>query len=157
MLNFNATWYKPVELVDGSASQLIYAVKGIETVPKDPGAYVFCRAFGGKLQPLYVGETIDVRLRLIQHLEKNVRLMTGIRNSGNGRKLFLYCTIRTNSKVRRDKMLAIIQKGLIEHALSGGFDLLNIQLTKLPVHSVSFTGNRWSEKLAPRTLYTRGA
>jgi excinuclease UvrABC nuclease subunit len=120
------------------------------------GVYVFARVFNGIATPIYIGEATNIRSRIHQHTERNVRLMNGIKTSGKGKKVDLYCTVRTNSTQRRDAMLAILQRGLIEHALSAGHDLLNVQLTKLSAHTVQFTGNRLSEQLAPRKMFIRG-
>lgn len=155
MLNFKASWHKPVELIDGTELNLVYTVKSFDELSDEPGAYVFGRIFGKKIVPLYVGETLSIRTRIRQHLEKNVRLVNGIKKSGKGKKVVVFCTVKTKSVKRRDAMLNVLQKGLIEHALSEGYELLNVQLTKLSVHSVQFTGNRWSEQLAPRKIFVR--
>ena len=157
MLNFSASWQPAVELVDGSSQNLVYTVKDFETIVAEPGVYVFSRMFGETVSPLYIGETTNIQKRIRQHTETNVRLMNGIKASGRGRKVVLYCTVSTSSIKRRDSMLAILQRGVIEHALSEGHDLLNVQLTKLSVHSVQFTGNQLSGQLAPRKMYIRGA
>lgn len=138
MLNFSAVWEKPVPLIDGSSQDLIYTVRNIHSVLAAPGAYVFLREYGGKIYPIYVGETLNIQVRLLQHIERSTKLMNAIKKSGRGEKLFLYCTVTTSSTKKRDKMLGILQKGLVEHALSAGHELVNIQLTKMPVHGVSF-------------------
>jgi hypothetical protein len=155
MLNFNAAWAQPIDLIDGSHEGLTYAVADWTRLPEEPGAYVFARIHGDKVKPLYIGETANIRTRIDQHLKSNVRLMNGIKKAPNGKRILMYCTIKTNSNKRRDTMLAVLQRGLIEHALSEGYELLNIQLTKMPVHSIAFSGNRFSEQLAPRTIYVQ--
>jgi hypothetical protein len=156
MLNFNASWHRPVELIDGTDLNLVYSVKSFESFPDGPGAYVFARVFGKKLVPLYIGEAVSVRTRIRQHLEKHVKLVNGVKKSGTGKKVVMFCTVKTSSEQRRGSMLKILQRALIEHALSEGHELLNVQLTKLAVHSIKFTGNRLSEQLAPRKIFVRG-
>lgn len=156
MLNFNATWHPHVELVDGSELNLTYSVERFDSFPDEAGIYVFARIFGKTIAPLYIGETTNIRKRIKQHLEKNVKLVNGVKKSGNGKKVVMFCSVKTRSEARRDAMLAVLQRGLIEHALSEGHKLLNVQLTKLSVHSIAFTGNRFSEQLAPRKMFVRG-
>lgn len=155
MMNFNATWAQPIDLVDGTSLGLTYYVKEITQIPENPGAYVFARVHSGKVTPLYIGESANLRKRIDQHFKKNVRLMNSLKKAPSGKLVFLYCTIRTNSDKRRDAMLALLQKALIEHALSEGHQLLNLQLTKTPFHTISFTGNRSSEQVAPRLMYVQ--
>jgi hypothetical protein len=155
MLNFSATWHPAVNLVDGSKVRLTYTLGDFEALPDEPGAYAFARIFGKKVVPLYVGEATSIRKRIRQHLEKNVRLVNGVKGSGNGKKVVMFCTIKTKSEARRKALLRVLQRGLIEHALSEGHKLLNVQLTKLSVHSIAFTGNRLSEQLAPRKMFVR--
>jgi hypothetical protein len=156
MLNFKASWHRPIELVDGGNLNLVYTVKRFDSFPDEAGAYIFARMFGKTIFPLYIGEAASIRKRIKQHLENNVKLVNGVKKSGRGKKVVLFCTVRTSSDERRDAMLGILQRALIEHALSEGHDLLNVQLTKLAVHSISFTGNRFSEQLSPRKIFVRG-
>ncbi len=82
--------------------------------------------------------------------------MKSIESAPSGERLFLYCEIKTKKGQRLKKVLEVLQKALIEHALSEGHTLLNIQLTREGTHTITFKGNRASEKLAPRIMYVRG-
>lgn len=152
MLNIEATWSKPIEFLDGSKENLIYAVGDIERIPEKPGAYVLGRKHGDNLVPLYIGETTNLRKRLTQHLN-DVWIMKGVENAPSGKRMLMYCLVRTKKGQRLDKVLEVLQKALIQHALSEGHELLNTQLTKTKVHSILFKGNRDSEKLAPRKMF----
>jgi hypothetical protein len=161
VLNFDAKWSKPLELVDGSAERLVYTLEDFEALPEIPGVYVFCRLWGSrpaKITPIYIGQAKNVRARVQQHTKSSVRLMNGIKSPdwGNGRRGVIWCTVSTRSKERQARMLDILERGLIEAALTKGFELLNIKLTKQHAHSITFSGNRVSEQLAPRRLLVRG-
>lgn len=153
-LNINATWSRPVELLDGSKHNAIYRVADLVRIPETAGAYIFARRHGGNVVPLYIGETTNLRKRLEQHLN-NVWVMKGIEGATAGKRLYLYCQVRTKRGQSIKSVLDVLQRALIEHALSAGHDLLNIQLTKTKVHRITFKGNRTSEKLAPRSMLTR--
>jgi hypothetical protein len=153
VLNFTAHWEQPVQLVDGAKHGLIYYVDDIEGLPTSPGAYVFARVHGDNAYPLYVGETTNIRSRLKSHFKSSVKLMTSIKGAPTGKRIFLYCTIKTSSEKKRDAMIVLLQRAIIEHALSEGHELFNKQGTKIKAHTISFTGNRTSEQITPRTMY----
>jgi len=154
MLNIDATWSKPMPLIDDSKNNMIYAVRNITVVPERPGAYLFARRHGSIIAPLYVGETANLRSRLLQHLN-DVRIMKGLEAAPSGERLFLFCEPRFKKGQRQNKVLELLQKTLISHAMSEGWELLNIQLTRIKFHTISFKGNRVSERLAPRRMYVQ--
>ena len=157
MANIEASWHQPVFLVDGSENRLPYSIDNSETLPEEPGVYVFCRMYGEKVIPLYIGKALNIRKRVCSHLKTNVRLMHGIRESGTGKYIVLACTVVTGPGRRVLTMLNTLERGLIENALSEGYELLNIQLTKLKVHRIEFSRNRTVEKMLPRTMLVRAA
>src|SRR5580765_6459591 len=141
MLNFEADWAHPVELIDGTKQKLVYTLKDFEALPEEAGIYLFCRLWGkrpAKITPLYIGRASNIRVRIRQHFERNVKLMNGIRDPdlGNGRRGLIWCTVRAQAPKKKKKILDILERGLIEHALSEGHELLNVKLTKLKTHSV---------------------
>jgi len=153
MLHIDVEWSKPLNLVDDPEEKLIYAVEEIEDVPEEPGVYVFARSFGTSVIPLYVGETGNLRSRLTQHLKNNVRLMRGIQNAPNGRRIFLFGEVRLKRGQKVKKVCSVLQRALIERALSEGHELLNDKGAKTPVHSIRSTGNRYSEQVAGRLIF----
>lgn len=155
MLNIGAKWSKPIRLLDGSRDGLIYRVSDLDTIPDTPGAYVFARKHGRKVAPLYIGETMNLRSRLNQHLGMNLKLMKGIEAAAIGKRIFFYCAVRTKQKQNLKQVLKVLQSALIEYALSEGHKLLNKQGAKTPVHTINLTGNRYSKQLAPRQMYRR--
>jgi putative iron-dependent peroxidase len=108
------------------------AVAEIEDVPEEPGVYVFARSFRKKVVPLYVGETGNLRSRLTQHLKGNVRLMKGIQNAPNGRRIFLFGEVQLKRGQNVKKVCSVLQRALIKRALSEGHDLLNDRGAKIP-------------------------
>jgi hypothetical protein len=154
-LNIDAVWSKPIELLDGGRDGLIYRIGDLQGIPDSPGAYVFARLFGENVTPLYIGETTTLRSRLNQHLNMNLRLMKGIENAANGKRVFLFCEVHLRRGQKINQVLKVLQSALIEHALSEGHKLLNVQLARTPVHTINFRGNRHSEQLAPRQMYHR--
>jgi hypothetical protein len=153
MLRIEVSWSKPMEVVDDSAGKLIYAVEDVEDVPDIAGVYVFARLFGSRVIPLYIGETGNIRTRLKQHLKNNVRLMKGIQGAPNGRLIFLFGEVRLRRGQNVKKVRSVLQRTIIERALSEGHELLNDKGAKTPVHSVRSTGNRYSEQIAGRLIF----
>ncbi|HEY4283646.1 MAG TPA: hypothetical protein VGM62_11340 [Chthoniobacterales bacterium] len=156
-MNFQSTWSKPLDLIDGSRDGLTYTLanEDYKKLPNGPGAYVFARIHSERIVPLYIGETANIHLRITQHFKTNVKLMNGIKKAPKGKKVVIFCAINTKSESKRSSMLSLLQKALIEHSLAEGHVLLNMQLTKTPVHTISFKGNRYSEQIAPRTMYVQ--
>ncbi len=103
--------------------------------------------------PLYVGETGNIRTRLQQHLKNNVRLMKGIQRVRNGKRIFLFGKVRLKPGQKPEKVRSVLQRTLIERALSKGHELLNDKGVKTPVHTVRSTGNRYSEQIAGRPIF----
>jgi hypothetical protein len=81
--------------------------------------------------------------------------MRAIENAPAGRKVLIFCTLQTKSADFAKKQIGIIERALIAHAQTEGVTLFNKQGTKVPSDSISFTGNRTSESLAPRVLYVK--
>lgn len=81
--------------------------------------------------------------------------MNGIRKAPNGGRILLIGELDYNGKQDPEKILDILEPTLIEHFLSDGFELLNIQGTKRPVHAISFSGNQTSRKIVPLKMYAR--
>lgn len=155
-LKIVGTWSKALPLSNGADSNLIYSVKDLDSIPNKSGVYVFARSHGQNVIPMYVGQADKLKSRILQQLN-NVRLMKGIEKMPNGKRVLLYCEAKIGRGQTKKKVLAVLENGLIDHALSEGHELLNKQGTKRPAHSITFYGNRTSEKLAPRNMLIRSA
>lgn len=153
-LNIGARWLRPLELRRSNNRQFIYECPEIENVPESPGVYLFGRQHGDSAVPLYVGRTMNLKVRLGQHLN-SVRLMGGLLDAANGQRFFMACVVQLKRGQRMEKVLRVLEDGLIAHALAEGHELLQRQGTKRPAHQVNFTGNRTSECIAPRDMMIR--
>jgi hypothetical protein len=154
MLDIEAEWSRPMPLVNGSKSNMIYDLPDKSKLPPVPGAYLFARIHGAKIVPIYIGETENLSTRLDQHLN-DVSMMMGLKNAPTGARVFMYCKVTTKKGQQLSKVLNVLQKALIEHALSEGHELLNTQLTKTRVNEITFKGNRDSEKVFPCKMYIK--
>lgn len=154
-MKIEAKWCRPITLNDGEPSGLIYSLD-IETIPTEPGVYVFARGYDKKIAPIYIGETINLRNRISTHL-KSVPLMKSIENSPNGSRILIYCTVATSSRLKAKSQVKIIEKALIYHLQAEGYELFNKKGTKLPTHVIQFSGNRTSEQIAPRLMRIKKA
>jgi hypothetical protein len=155
-LNIDARWHSPVELTDGTADGLIYSCPSIDTIPKEPGVYVFGRFHGEKVTPFYVGRTKNLRTRIEQHL-KAVPLMRRIETASTGQRFLLYCTISLKRGQKIKRVLEVLEGALIAYSLGRGFELFQKQGTRRPAHAIRFSGNRTSEALAPRSMRLRAS
>lgn len=154
-MQIDAKWSKPIPLKDGSSSGLIFKLD-LESIPDEPGVYVFARSYSSKIEPIYIGETINLRIRISSHL-KSVPLMKAIENASSGKRILIYCTVSARSKEKAKSQVKIIEKALILHAQAEGCELFNMKGTKLPTDVISFTGNRASEAIAPRLMRVKQA
>ena len=153
-------WQKPVELFEPSEANcrgceykgncnLTYCCEG-ENIPEKPGVYVFGRQHGQSITPIYIGESKDISQRIWEHLEGYVELMNALRKVKLGSRVILVGILE--SRFTKDT-LGLIEGMLIEHALDEGFGLLNVSKTNPSYHEVSFSGNRESMRIFPKTLY----
>jgi hypothetical protein len=155
-LNIEAHWHHPVLIEqDFGDGDSLFKCRKLEDVPEEPGIYVFIRTHGSAVEPLYVGQSKNLRRRLVDHFKKNVRLMKGILLAPSGAKKFLFCTIRLKRGQNLDRVLDVLENMLISHALNNGYELYQKQGTKPSSHQAHFTGNRISERVSGRTMYTR--
>jgi hypothetical protein len=145
----------PIALKKAASSGLIYELP-LDQLPTVPGAYIFGRKFGGKVVPIYVGETQNIKSRVKGHL-KSLPLMKAIENSPNGPKFFIFCTVKTNAPKRAKQHVKIIERAIILHSQAEGHVLFNTSGAKLPTDEISFVGNRTSEALAPRLMLIKRA
>lgn len=154
-LNIEIQWHTPVLLSDGRKSGLIYACD-LDMFPDQPGVYVFGRQWGDRFTPLYIGQATRLRRRVRQQLEKNVKLMMGVRrNVRAGTRQINYCTINRKPGQQIPKILDTVEKALVEHALTSGFDLINQQGTSMRSHNITCLGRKVNHHPFPRGLKVR--
>jgi hypothetical protein len=151
MMNICVRWQDPVELIDGSNDGYIYWCD-LESIPDSPGIYVFARQFGDSVTPLYVGQAMNMRLRVKQQFN-NLKLMRAIENAQIGRRILLLGEILTKPGQKIERVLDVIEGGMIEYIVTNEYELINKMGTKLAYDAVTFEGNLLSRRLCPRTLH----
>jgi len=149
-LNIEAKWSQPLE-IRLAAAGAIYSCADLESIPSEPGIYVFGREHGESREPLYIGRARNLRRRIEQQLN-SVRLMTGIKEAQSGGRFLIYCVAQPKRGQRLTRVIRIMEDALIAHALACDHELLQKQGTKRPNHTIRFTGNRTSEAIAPRHM-----
>lgn len=146
-MDLDIQWHAPVGLRDGTPERLIYACDELEFLPDTAGVYLFGREFGVNIAPIYIGKAGNLRLRVRQHLERNIKLMKSIEAAKNGRRVVQVGEWRAKPGQQAKRVLPIIESALIKYALAEGFELVNVHGTKTPVHELSMTGNRAGTRL----------
>ena len=120
----------------------------LEQIPSRPGVYYFSRKFGVTYQPFYIGETMDLRSRLKTHLKtadiKDILRGMKIPNIDvkNGKKFFHYGESVGKKGQQAKRCIDLIQRYMIREAVANTFPLLNVHLTVIKTHSVSFSGSK---------------
>lgn len=150
-MHIDLKWDKPIRLKDGSKWNQIYVIPKpkFDRIPNKPGVYVFARAFGQSVAPLYVGQASRLRNRIKSHLKGSVQLMVGIKRSQHGHRILLFGRLKLHPGQQQKKVLKIVEKALIKHALAEGYELLNKQGVKAKVHVIKSKGNTASKHVAP--------
>jgi hypothetical protein len=146
------TWDKPVRLKDGTKFNLTYYCPRLDHISNRSGVYVFARSFGAVVAPLYVGQASRLRTRIAHHFKNNVRLMISLQRADIGRRILLVGRLKLNKGQQEKKVLKIVERSLIKHALTQGHVLLNKQGVKNRVHTIRSKGNRSSKQIAPLTM-----
>jgi hypothetical protein len=150
-MDLRIRWQSPIDLVDGSRDDLIYAVTDLDIIPEKPGVYVFARVHSDIVAPLYIGRAKDLKQRIDQQLN-NVRLMRGIERSPKGYRTLYVGEFQPRPAQKSTSALKIIEAALISAAMVEGFELLNVSGTKTLAHSITSTGNREARTWLPENI-----
>lgn len=153
-MDIQIAWRQPLELKDGSRQGLIYALD-LDEVPGTPGVYVFARRFGQTVTPLYIGQAQDLRRRVKQQLEMNVRLMKGLEAAEAGARVLLLGVIQFRPGQQVEKVLEVVESAIIQYALAQGHEILNKQGKHRPSHLIRSQGNQWSQQIIGRQIRVR--
>jgi hypothetical protein len=140
-MDLDVFWHPPVDLHDGSKESLILTCD-LEQIPEEPGVYAFCRMFGEKIDPLYIGQAKNLRGRIRGHFKHNVQLMHKIVEAKIGPKVVLPGEWKPKRGQSLEGALDVIEAALIKYALAEGHELFNVQGAKRPVHTINSSGNR---------------
>jgi len=128
-------WQKYLRLRDGTKEGLIYSLT-IERLPESSGIYIFARTHGKSFEALYVGKATNIRMRIRQQLESNVRLMKHLKSAHTGKRIILIGVVETKQAQQLHKVLKIIERAFIKRYLAEGHDLVNRQGTRLRRHKI---------------------
>jgi hypothetical protein len=153
-MNLEIRWSQPLPLMDGDDVNLIYTVPGIDEWEEYPGVYMFCRIYNGVLSPLYIGRTKNIAKRIHQHLD-TTKMMKEIQNSLNGEKVLIIGVLIKKPGQDEDASLKLVEKALINHALTEGYELINKAGTNPPYHSIQFNGYSVAKAFSGATMYAR--
>lgn len=137
-----------------------------DDLPTQAGVYVFARKFGVNYSPIYIGKARNIRSRLKVQF-KSLPLMVKVKHwnptnaqdpslalNGN-RVLFIGHLVRPNSIAKIESALRISERSLIEHALTEGHNLVNIQLTKTKYDEIVSHGAGATKSFAPRSMLVK--
>jgi len=154
-MKIEAAWSQPIYLEKDRSGALIYTLD-LAQLPDEPGVYIFGRKHGVTVAPIYIGESISIRGRIKNHLE-SVPLMRAIEGAQTGKRFLLYCTVKAGTLEKAKKHIKVIERALILHAQGEGHEIRNKKGAKLPTDTISFSGNRTSEAVAPRIMLIKRA
>ncbi|HYQ23301.1 hypothetical protein [Stenotrophomonas sp.] len=154
-MELNVKWHAPIKLIDGNHDNLIYTAEGLEDWAGMPGVYMFARIFNGKVYPLYIGKTESLGARALQHFKKSTQLMIGIQKARNGTKVLIFGQFTPRSGQSTAKCIGLIERALIDHALTEGHTLLNVQGTRTRSHTVNFSGHQATVRNTGKNLSFR--
>jgi hypothetical protein len=139
-------WQQPI--VVARRRQIVISDEDIQSVHEMAGIYYFARNHGATSIPFYIGESTNLNKRLKDHLKtrKIADVLRGIEIPGaptisQGARTFHFAYFMPKTSQTLAKALAIAQKFMIQEALAEGIPLLNLQLTTIRAHSISFTGS----------------
>jgi hypothetical protein len=127
-------WEKPLDMIPSRDSDYIYRVD-FDAIPETPGIYVFLRVFGDNYHPMYVGQAGDLKRRIIQQFNA-VKLMRHVETAGNGPRRLAFAEFIPKPGQQAEKCINLIERALIRHFLSEGFELFNKQGTKIAKHEI---------------------
>jgi hypothetical protein len=151
-------WHQPIPLQDGSAEDLIYMVdeKKLQAWDGYAGVYMFCRRYGESVIPMYIGRSMNIYNRIWEHLEGQTGVMDSMKAiRQRGEKMLIIGEYIPQPGWSSTKAIAIVERALIEHALTEGYVLLNKAGTKTPTHEVRFSGFNMAKQFSGGTMYVK--
>lgn len=149
-MEITVSWLEALPLRDGSRDNMIYRCD-LETIPTTSGVYVFGRKYGDSIEPRYIGQATNLRGRIKQQLNA-VKLMNGLKNSKIGQRIVVFAEISVRSEPSMARALDLVEKMLIEQAISRGHELINTHGTKLTADLISFEGHRDGKRMFSKSI-----
>jgi len=149
-MEIDATWAVPIDLTPiGDGYRL-----DLDVIGDHPAVYLIARRHGDRSVPLYIGRTAKLQRRMRQHFD-SLRFMRALSDFPSGTRFLAWSTFRLKQGQRLKRVMGIVERGLILHALSEGHQLINIQGTRTPVDTVNFTGNLAARNIFGMTVLVR--
>ncbi len=145
-----AIWSPEIMLKNDKKENLIFEFPE-NSLPDEAGCYVFYNRLRTRCKIIYIGRATNIRQRLKGQFN-SIKLMNGIKQSGRGKKVLIYCTLKLKGGQKLEKANTTLEKNLIKHAFSEGHELLNIQGAKIHFHEINFQGNRVSQSLFGKNI-----
>jgi hypothetical protein len=130
---------------------MIYSVN-LDQLTTSAGIYIFGRRWGTQFEALYIGKAGNVRSRVRNHLNNNLRLMLHLRNARIGRRFVLAGRFLPKPGQQIPKCLGLLERAMIRHFLSEGHDLVNVQGTQLRRHELDSSGAH-PKRFFPKRIY----
>ncbi len=149
-MEIDATWAAPIDL---KSTEDGYELD-LDSIEVHPAVYMIGRRFGETCVPLYIGRTAKLQRRMRQHFDSR-SFMRALREFPNGTRFLAWSTFPLKQGQRLQRVMAVVERGLILHALSEGHQLINIKGTKTPVDTVHFSGNLAARSISGLTVFVR--
>ena len=138
-LTVRVAWDKAITLGPKARFQK-NLVKMIGELPDAPGIYVFARRFANTLIPMYVGQASNGFRGRLKQQANNLKLMEALREEKNGDRVLLLGRIKTSRGQQLNNVVDVAEQAHIEHALTEGYELINIRGTKTKRHQIDISG-----------------
>lgn len=158
-------WVGPIRLKEQKTAG--YSFETIEDqLETRPAIYVFARQFGKSYSPIYIGQAANAWSRLRTQFN-NLKLMERVKHWNpkdptdpalkiNGaRVLFIGYLTQPKTATRTGAALKIAERALIEHALTEGHAIVNIQMTKSKYDEITSYGVKASASFSPRAMLVK--
>ncbi|WP_227461108.1 hypothetical protein [Cupriavidus pauculus] len=165
-MKIELNWTEPVPLK--SVQPAGYDFESVqEGLQNAPGIYVFARKFGDTYTPIYIGKAGNVARRLKGQFN-NLKLMKQVNNWNptdpddaskrvtGTRVLFVGYLERPRVADSVKAALRLAERSVIEHALSEGFSIVNIQMTRTRYNEVQSRGSRKALAFCPSIMLSKG-
>ena len=140
-------WQVPLSLTLNKKIVVTKSSPDLDRIKDIAGVYYFARNHGSKSEPFYIGESLNLRTRLKQHLE-TARIadilrgmsVTGAPDISGGTRSFHFAYFNPKPGQDTKKAIRIAQKFMIRETVASNLPLLNSKLTIIKTHSLAFDG-----------------
>ena len=153
-MNVGISWHRPIKLGTKATFAKKVSEFSLEDVPTSAGIYVFARKFGKNLAPIYIGKALNLRSRMKTQFN-NHKLVAALTNEKSGDRVLLFGIIESGSEDLLKKKIKLAERTHIEHALTAGYRLINVQLTKGPINSVETSGVKPQNHPFPHVMLSK--